>query len=151
MTIITHNGDLLSVTDGIIVHGCNCQGKMGSGVALAVRQKWPIVYETYFYEHRRFGLKLGTIIPVPLTINLTVVNALTQEFYGRDGKQYVSYDAMYDCFEAVNNLALDLNKSVHFPLIGCSLGGGDWDIVSQIINDTVAPSISKNLWIKINK
>lgn len=26
-----HKGDLLSVTEGIIVHGCNAQGVMGSG------------------------------------------------------------------------------------------------------------------------
>ena len=30
-------GDLLSVTKGIIAHGCNAQGVMGSGVALQIK------------------------------------------------------------------------------------------------------------------
>ena len=32
-------GDLLAVPSGHIVHGCNAQGAMGAGVALAIRNK----------------------------------------------------------------------------------------------------------------
>jgi O-acetyl-ADP-ribose deacetylase (regulator of RNase III) len=35
--IETRKGSLLDAT-GIIVHGCNCQGVMGSGVALAIKK-----------------------------------------------------------------------------------------------------------------
>ncbi len=35
------SGDIRCVSSGIIVHGCNAQGVMGSGVALALRTTWP--------------------------------------------------------------------------------------------------------------
>lgn len=34
-------GNLLDITSGVIVHGCNMRGVMGSGVALAIRNKYP--------------------------------------------------------------------------------------------------------------
>jgi O-acetyl-ADP-ribose deacetylase (regulator of RNase III) len=41
-------GDMLTgATSGFLVHGCNCQGKMGSGIAKLIRDKWPVVFETY--------------------------------------------------------------------------------------------------------
>jgi len=35
--IKVNKGNLLDVTSGIIVHGCNAKSVMGSGVALAVK------------------------------------------------------------------------------------------------------------------
>jgi len=40
-------GDILKVKSGFIVHQVNCQKVMGGGLALAIRKKWPIVYERY--------------------------------------------------------------------------------------------------------
>ena len=39
--------DILSVTKGIITHQFNCQGVMGCGIELQIRQKWPEVYQRY--------------------------------------------------------------------------------------------------------
>lgn len=39
--------DITTATRGIVVHGVNCQGVMGSGVALAIRTKWPQIFESY--------------------------------------------------------------------------------------------------------
>ena len=51
------NGDLFSSTARFIVHQVNCQGKMGSGVALQVKQKFPHVYDEYkkFCSHNMLG------------------------------------------------------------------------------------------------
>jgi O-acetyl-ADP-ribose deacetylase (regulator of RNase III) len=43
-------GNLLEVKEGIITHGVNCQGVMGSGVALAIKQKYP----SAFYSYKNF-------------------------------------------------------------------------------------------------
>jgi O-acetyl-ADP-ribose deacetylase (regulator of RNase III) len=145
-------GDLLSVTNGIIVHGCNCQGVMGSGVAKAIRDKWPDVYDSYVTYHKSSGnLFLGDVVTVSpysledldkhvnyytgdLPENTIVVNAMTQYNYGRDPNViYVDYDAVEACFARVRLLARDSNLPVHFPMIGAGLGNGDWnEIVSRI-------------------
>ena len=44
--------DITTERHGLIIHGVNCQGVMGSGVALAIRNKWPVVYDEY-KKHRQ--------------------------------------------------------------------------------------------------
>lgn len=47
MSIKIIDGDLFTTNAQIICHQVNCQGKMGSGVAKQVREKYPHVYEEY--------------------------------------------------------------------------------------------------------
>jgi len=161
--IIEHVGNLLDVTKGIIVHGCNCQGVMGSGVAKSIRDKWPSVYNAYNDHYNFEGLHLGDTIPVcgerntnsihiskythQLPEELIVVNAMTQyEYGGVKGVVYVDYDAVAACFSCIKLLARDTGLPVHFPLIGCGLANGDWNIVSEIIESALGPDIEKHLW-----
>ena len=39
-------GNILSNNSGIIVHGVNCQKVMGSGIALQIKNQYPIVYSS---------------------------------------------------------------------------------------------------------
>lgn len=139
-------GDLLSAK-GLIVHGCNCMGVMGSGVALAIKEKWPIVYTEYKDYHRNAGLRLGDIHWVRVSRDTIVINAMTQHFYGRDGTRYVDYDAVKECFRKVANLARSYKMQVNYPLIGCGLAGGDWNVVESIIEEQLQ-GIQHNLYIK---
>src|SRR5271167_114181 len=41
------NKDITTVDEGIIAHGCNCQGVMGSGVARFLRDKYPQIFPYY--------------------------------------------------------------------------------------------------------
>lgn len=45
MNIKFIEGNLLDSTTDIICHQVNCQGKMSSGVAKAIREKYPKVYD----------------------------------------------------------------------------------------------------------
>ena len=130
-------GDLLSVTEGIIVHGCNAQGVMGSGVALAVRRKYPKAYEKYKEEIQRGFLGLGDVQLVDVQENLFIANAITQEFYGRDKKLYVSYESIRECFTTVFEVARGTKvPCVSTNKIGSVRGGGDWERILQIIKES---------------
>lgn len=131
--MIYQKGDLLSVESGIIAHGCNCQGVMGSGVAKLIKDRYPSAYRVYKYQEQTSGLKLGTVQIVNVRDMLYVANLMTQEFYGRDGKQYVSYDAIDICFDKLFARIGEL-KLVNIPKIGSGLGGGDWEVISRIIS-----------------
>jgi O-acetyl-ADP-ribose deacetylase (regulator of RNase III) len=127
-------GDLLKTPDKVLVHGCNTQGVMGSGVALAIKQKWPEVFEDYknqifFGAERKI---LGSIITSVTTDKRIIVNALTQDQYGKDGKKYVSYDAMDDAMLEIAK-AINVRSPISMPKIGAGLGGGDWGVIEKII------------------
>jgi len=119
-------GDLFAeVTDGYIMHGCNAQGVMGSGVAKIIRDKYPIAYEQYNDQAPNYIL--GEVIPVIVERNIVVVNAITQEFFGTDVVQ-VDYNAVEQACRGAKHLAssgMIESREVHFPFIGAGLAGGD--------------------------
>jgi O-acetyl-ADP-ribose deacetylase (regulator of RNase III) len=135
-------GDLFQTPIKTIVHGCNARGVMGSGVARIIREKYPKAYERYRAEYEKRGsLALGSIIVVPCgnpvedpTNEKVIVNAITQNFYGRDQRRYVSYDAVAESMQGVNSLFNNYGISeVAMPAIGAGLGGGDWNVIAAII------------------
>lgn len=142
MQVIT--GDILQYSTGIICHGVNCQGVMGSGLALEIRKKYPRVYEQYkrFCTLRSGEELLGMTQLVRARLEpghcLVVANMFTQVYYGRSPKiKYTSYDAIDTC-------AMDLSRKLktdktwkgfptYIPQIGCGLGGGQWSVVHEIL------------------
>lgn len=140
MKIVTKVGNLLDVQAGHIVHGCNAQGVMGSGVALAVKNKYPAAFKDYRTEYVDRGLILGKAYPFEISDNIVLWNAITQEGFGAPTRN-CSYDAIQTCFEEINDTALVLSniipKEIHIPFLGAGLGGGSWNIIKAIIEDTV--------------
>lgn len=121
--------DITTVECGIVAHGVNCQHKMGSGVALAIRKKWPAVYEAYMNSPKGQAL-LGTahIININRDMdNLFVANCYTQVFYGYGGGRYASLEAVESSLRYVYRWADIYDVPVYMPKIGCGLGGLSWD------------------------
>jgi len=80
----------------------------------------------------------GWIIPTlnkTLVKHLYVVNAYTQYWHGRNKPNDVGipldYDALRLCMRKINHNFKGLH--IGLPKIGCGLAGGDWEIVSKII------------------
>lgn len=137
------NKDILTVEKGVICQQVNCQGVMGSGLAKAIRDKWPIVYEQYKnFRSLRDLVLLGQYHYVNVAPDLWVCNIFGQLNYGYDGKRYTDYGALKMAFINMMDLCLSAKcgyevkeNTVHyFPFrFGCDRGGGDWSIVSQMI------------------
>jgi O-acetyl-ADP-ribose deacetylase (regulator of RNase III) len=127
------NGDLFSTDIEHILHGCNAQGVMGSGVAKVVKEQYFDAFAFYAKQYDDHGLKLGDVQFVPAN-GKVIVNAVTQDKFGRDGKRYVSYDAVAAAMKTVNQvLKLSGYTQLAMPKIGAGLGGGDWDTIAAII------------------
>jgi O-acetyl-ADP-ribose deacetylase (regulator of RNase III) len=139
-------GNLLGHPGTYMVHGCNAQGAMGSGVAKAIRDQYPECYEVYRAAHKAKPLKLGEVVPAKCGRHI-VLNGITQEFYGNAGGVFVDYDALREvmrtCDEYISSElqkqgiadpANELTKpELGMPLIGAGLAGGDWQMISAII------------------
>lgn len=144
MTHIVRIGNVLDHPRGFIVHGCNCQGVMGSGVARAVRERYPRA----FIEYRSIShqLYLGLTQIVLVDPGKWIVNAMTQQGYG-SGERHVNYDAVAVAFEHVRRDAHRLGvSSIAYPLIGAGLGGGNWKILRTIIDETLAGQFEQVLY-----
>lgn len=112
----------------IMVQSVNCQGVMGSGLAKAIRSRYPQVFEHYRGEYELGLLELGYTSYIEVEPDKFVANICGQEFYGRDGKQYTNYNALRLGLEDVKMMAEALKVDVVIPYrIGCGLGGGDWN------------------------
>ena len=146
--LIHVKGNLLNAEEKYIMHGCNDRGVMGSGVALAIRNKWPKAYQDYvnfFKGHDGIHISrsdLGSIIYSPQPDGKVIINAITQKGYGRTGEKFVKYDAIDDIFRKLNtNTDISI---VAIPMIGAGLGGGDWSVIESIIR-----SRAKNYDVKV--
>ena len=132
-------GDLLAeVKSGVILQVVNAQGVMNSGFAKQVRQKWPKVYDVYSdaiepNQPDRGASWMGSVIPVCVESGIFVANLVAQQFYGSDGKRYLSYDALDIALKKVAELNVKEKLEIHHPMIGCGLAGGNWDVVQQLI------------------
>lgn len=140
------NGNLLDAKEDIIAHQVNCRGVMGSGVALAIREKWPKVYEEYkkcvdkMTDMGTRGRLLGVVwwvIVGEAGNRKRIANVFGQDNLGRDGKQYTDYKALKKGLEEVAYNASVYGRTIAMPWgIGCGTGGGDWEgVVEPMIND----------------
>ena len=155
MGIHYKTGNLLDAPVDYICHQVNCQGRMGSGIAKQIKERWPIVYEQYmagYNEHRKrveelcgqwesqidvSETLLGHGQNIPVSDNLTVINMFSQQYYGYDGKKYTSYDAFWDCLQGIA-LTVPKGSKIGFPYkIGCGLGGANWPVIFQMINEVL--------------
>lgn len=136
--LIDVEGNLLeSECDGII-HQVNCLGKMGSGIARQIREKWPGVYWDYKKAYQKGQLKLGNVIiseygPI-------VYNMCSQFDYCMVRgcrKVHTDYHALTTALRIILKHAKEIElKRVGVPFgIGCGLGGGNWETVKAILED----------------
>ena len=126
-------GNLLNASEKIIAHQVNCQKKMNSGVAKAIREKWPIVFEKYQKAESQLGFVDFILIDNHYHY---VANMYAQDNYGYDGKQYTNYDAFRQCCKAIVETCRNMPKkyTVAMPYkIASDRGGADWDKIMDIL------------------
>lgn len=150
MKIEYRDGNLLDSDLRLIAHGCNAKGVMGSGIALAIKERYPEAFWLYRNRYEESGLITGQVIPALCKDNRVVFNCITQATYGRDPNvRYVDYDGVMKCVQEINRLVVEFDepgslgdfftvaydREVGFPMIGAGLGNGDWHIIEAIIEE----------------
>jgi O-acetyl-ADP-ribose deacetylase (regulator of RNase III) len=130
--------DITTVTKGIIAHQVNCTNHIGSGVAKAIINKWPIVktaYHEWCSNYKNLSDMLGKVQLIEVEPGLYVANCFAQLDKGYDGKKYTDYNALADTFHDLVLLSGGNKIQVYVPYrIGCGLAGGDWNVVERIID-----------------
>jgi O-acetyl-ADP-ribose deacetylase (regulator of RNase III) len=144
MTTKTVYGDIIQMgLDGeldVILQSCNCYNNMGKGLGLQMKLMIPEVYEVDCLTEKKDKTKLGTIsyvtVDTPSGKPLTVVNCYTQyKYYDQKKKVLTQLWTIQPCMEQVKKLCT--GKKIGYPMMGCGLGGGDWNQVQPIILDVL--------------
>lgn len=134
--IVVRKGSVLNSPANVIAHQVNCMGVMGSGVAKAIKNQYPIVYKVYreYCQEKEASTLLGDCLLVNIGEEKYVANLFGQFKYGTDKRQtnYVALEA------ALNKLKETMIKKslkcVSFPyMIGCGLAGGNIEEVKELI------------------
>lgn len=133
-------GDLIRLAQNnyfdVIIHGCNCFCTMGAGIAKQIAKSFPEAYRADLATEKGDRSKLGSISVVRIMVNnscpLTIINAYTQYSYSRHGVD-VDYNAIQQAFTTIKKEYGNMGFCFGFPMIGAGLAGGDWGIISNII------------------
>jgi O-acetyl-ADP-ribose deacetylase (regulator of RNase III) len=134
------DGNIFDSKAHIICHQCNCQGVMGSGIAAQVKKRYPHVFDAYRKDYLDGKIKLGYVCFATAKNDQVIANMCGQDKFGYDGGVYTNYDQLQNCLYRVKEYALweyDVQPVIAFPyLMSCYRGGGDWNVVYQMIEDT---------------
>jgi O-acetyl-ADP-ribose deacetylase (regulator of RNase III) len=133
---------------------------MNSGVAKAIRDKWPIVFQKYItlvndgiYGSEKAITLLGVVQPVSISDTQKVLNLFGQKNYGYDGKQYTSYDAINTCFKKVAKYCVEngLNTIAMPYHMSCDRGGANWNVILELLKEAFENTeITIEIW-KLNQ
>ncbi len=118
-----------------IIHQANCQNTMGSGIAREIRARYPEAYEVDCKTIAGDYKKLGTFSSVKTNDGKFVIyNCYSQYRYGRE-QRHTNYEAVYTGLSSIEQNARELGlTTLSLPYnMGCNLGGGNFHIVSAII------------------
>lgn len=135
--------DIFEAQIDMLVHGCNCFNKFGAGLALSIKKQFLEAYEADCNTTLGGADKLGKFSLTEIKRGQRikwVVNLYSQYRYGTD-RRYTSYDAMSDGLtllcNTVNKWDIGYHPTIGLPYgIGCGLGGGNFNIVREIIEDS---------------
>ncbi len=147
MLIQYKKGNILDSLEDAIGHCANCQQVMGSGVAKALRDKWPEVFwvdrNDKRYPKERLGSFTKTFLNKGYRVCYNIYGQL--DFRGRNiGIMDLSYEALENGLRAVHSDMVNNSLfSIALPMIGAGLAGGDWKKIEEIINKVFGESSIK--------
>lgn len=146
-------GDLIQMAKeghfNAIAHGCNCFHVFGSGVAAQIKESFPEAYSadknTVWGDRSKLGNYSNNSALTQTGGVFRIYNLYTQFNYGKTGR-HLDYEALAKALEKLNFLVrADLPFGI--PKIGCGLAGGDWKIVSTMI-ESILPNHNITVVIK---
>lgn len=138
--LFVYQGDLLTFDCDIIVHQCNVVSKGAGGLARVLFERFPQA-NTYVDNPRPHMFGKYEIHPVDSPHFSFVANIFSQYNPGSIDPNSTQYERVIVFEQCLDSIARDPRfNSIGIPfMIGCGLGGGDWnDYKAAIYNVAVA-------------
>lgn len=119
-------GDILSLVEDMpnaaFAHGCNCFCKMGKGLALQVKQKYPQVFRADAVTKKGDRAKLGTITAAQISpLNTWGINLYSQYTYWDVEDMFCEQAFISAMGATLRFCAQHQLKTLYLPFVGCGL------------------------------
>ena len=118
----------------IIPHVCNDIGGWGSGFVVALSRKWS---EPERHYRAKNEYVLGDVDFIKVEDDIIVANMIAQHNVITNlkagDKPPIRYYALTEAMYKVNEFAKQSNASIHAPMFGSGLAGGDWNKIEDIL------------------
>lgn len=141
MRLPTKNKDILAAAeDGeydVLIHCQNIYHSWGKGFVVPLAAKYPEAKEADLATIKGDENKLGTYSKAVVTNaagkEITILNCYCQKSYGQ-GKHFIEDEFIKVLSEIDRSYS---GKTIAYPLIGAGRAGGDWAIISELINTSL--------------
>lgn len=138
--IYTVNGDATRPRgegNKIIVQLVNTTAGVGFGFGRAMAVRWPLSKTVLQEWKTKPNFKMGESKLTKLDGNTYVFQILAQKGIRPkiEGEKILSYTSLQQCLEELRPVAIELNASVHMPMIGAGQARGDWSKIEGMIYD----------------
>ncbi|MCB9840168.1 MAG: ImmA/IrrE family metallo-endopeptidase [Phycisphaeraceae bacterium] len=124
----------------IIAHVVNdTSGTWGAGFARQLARRYSeaqIDFRRWCASGQNHSLGQTHFFGDPL--HLQIASMVAQRGFGPSKLPRVSYPALEKCLGTVRDAAVSAGASVQMPRIGCGQAGGNWEIVSEVIDNQLA-------------
>ncbi len=130
-------GDILAEDVEALVNTVNCVGVMGRGIALQFKKAFPENFRAYAETCKRGGLLPGRMFVFEtraLTNPRYIVNFPTKRHWRNNSRIEDIEAGLVDLTRIIHERNI---RSIAVPPLGCGLGGLDWKVVRQHIEDAL--------------
>jgi O-acetyl-ADP-ribose deacetylase (regulator of RNase III) len=129
MTLLHFSGDLFDSDAPALGHGVNVFGVMGAGIAVRFRREYPAMYEQYAAHCAQKLLQPGRVFYWKDPEKPDVYNIASQDAPGANARLEWLEDGLD---RALGHAATQGFDRIALPLIGCGIGGLQWDDVEPV-------------------
>lgn len=124
----------------ILAHNINDKAiSWGFGFAGAIARKWPkaeAAFRARVFKDKS-TLRLGNTFNTEVEHELWTFQMVCQHGYGPPSTTRMRYSALKTCLDELVRFALERKATVHMPRLGTGYGGANWDVVAEIVDETI--------------
>ncbi|WP_313299787.1 macro domain-containing protein [Diaphorobacter sp.] len=147
------SGDILLTKADLLAHGISAHDPFDSGLALALRERWPSLVKDYRHDTRSKSIHAGDVwgwagVQEGGGVR-KIVNLVTQDTLGQGPSAKPGKASVENVRRALQSLAKYIQQekitSVALPRLATGVGGLDWDdvkpLIAQYLGETGVPVI----------
>ena len=128
-------GNLLKSTAKCLVNPVNCEGIMGKGIALLIKQNYPKTFQNYKEACNKGKLSIGHVHTF-FEEGKYIINLPTKVKWKEPScLEYIEL-GLAEMIEVIKLLPI---YTIAIPALGCGNGGLDWNDVKPLIIKTLEP------------
>ena len=109
----------------------------GGGFSKAARERFPAAQADFrrWAAESRANLSLGSTHVTAVGEDTHLASMVAQHGYGASDVPRIRYIALRKCLGLLRDAAVRLNATVHMPRVGAGLAGGNWSVISELIDE----------------